>query len=89
VREVPIEKSRANSFELFSAGSSEIIKACKVDSDGKVIEGRHNVYRMAASSVNEKDDWINCIRTSINDNPFYDMLAARRKNATGSNGRPR
>ncbi|BFZ18128.1 hypothetical protein BsWGS_21168 [Bradybaena similaris] len=89
VREVPTEKSRANSFELFCSGNSEIIKACKMDSDGKVIEGRHSVYRMAASSVIEKDDWINCIRASINDNPFYDMLTARRKNAAGSGNRAR
>ncbi|CAG5114531.1 unnamed protein product, partial [Candidula unifasciata] len=89
VREVPLEKSRPNSFELFCSGNSEVIKACKVDSDGRVIEGRHSVYRMAASSVSEKDDWINCIRASINDNPFYDMLTARRNNATGSGNRAR
>uniref|UniRef100_A0A0B7A629 SEC7 domain-containing protein n=2 Tax=Arion vulgaris TaxID=1028688 RepID=A0A0B7A629_9EUPU len=88
VREVPTEKSRPNCFELFSSGSSEVIKACKVDSDGKVVEGHHNVYRMAASLVEEKDDWISCIRTSINDNPFYDMLVARRKNAAGTASRP-
>lgn len=87
VRELPIEKSRPNCFELFSAGTLDIIKACKVDSDGKVVEGRHSVYRMAASSVEEKDDWISCIRSSINDNPFYNMLAARRENATGSSTR--
>ncbi|RUS89724.1 hypothetical protein EGW08_002542 [Elysia chlorotica] len=87
VREVPIEKSRPNCFELFSAGTLDIIKACKVDSDGKVVEGRHSVYRMAASSVEEKEDWISCIRSSINDNPFYNMLAARRENATGSHAR--
>ncbi|KAK0048462.1 cytohesin-1 [Biomphalaria pfeifferi] len=89
VREVTNERSRPNSFELFSPGSTDIIKACKVDSDGRVVEGRHNVYRMAANTVEDKEEWINCIRSSINDNPFYDMLAARRKNATGSTGRPR
>ncbi|BFZ03664.1 hypothetical protein BsWGS_06704 [Bradybaena similaris] len=89
VREVPQEKSRPNCFELYSAGTSDIIKACKVDSDGKVVEGRHSVYRMAASSVEEKDEWISCVRASINDNPFYDMLAARRKNATGTSSKPR
>ena len=28
----------------------------------QVVEGRHNVYRMAAASVEEKDEWINCVR---------------------------
>ncbi|XP_050394137.2 cytohesin-1 isoform X4 [Patella vulgata] len=84
VREVPTEKAhKPNCFELFTGGN-DIIKACKVDSDGKVVEGRHNVYRMSAGNAPEKEEWIKCIKSSINDNPFYDMLAARRKNATGS-----
>ncbi|XP_076454326.1 cytohesin-3-like isoform X2 [Babylonia areolata] len=84
VRELPPEKcSRQNAFELFSVSGSDVIKACKVDSDGKVVEGRHTVYRMSASCPEEKDDWMCSIRGSINENPFYDMLAARRRNATG------
>ena len=39
VREVPTEKARPYCFELFSSGTLDIIKACKVDSDGKVVEG--------------------------------------------------
>jgi cytohesin len=40
VREVTQEK-RPHCFELFSlsGGGSDVIKACKVDSDGKVVEG--------------------------------------------------
>ncbi|KAK7112061.1 cytohesin-1-like isoform X2 [Littorina saxatilis] len=88
VREIPPEKTnRQNGFELFSIHGSEVIKACKVDTDGKVVEGRHNVYRMSAASKEEKEEWIRCVRLSINDNPFYDMLAARRRNATGSSTR--
>ncbi|XP_067673360.1 cytohesin-1-like isoform X1 [Haliotis asinina] len=84
VREVPQDKAnKPNCFELYSGGN-DIIKACKVDGDGKVVEGRHTVYRMSASNTEEKEEWIRCIKMSINDNPFYDMLAARRKNATGT-----
>ncbi|XP_076458331.1 cytohesin-1-like isoform X1 [Babylonia areolata] len=86
VRELGPEKTkRQNCFELYpvTGGGGDVIKACKVDSDGKVVEGRHNVYRMSAGTAEEKDDWIQRIRASINDNPFYDMLAARRRNATG------
>ena len=59
----------------------QVIKACKTDSEGKVVEGKHHVYRMSASRVEEKDEWMKCIRASISENPFYDMLAARRKKA--------
>ncbi len=39
-----------------------IIKACKTDSEGKVVEGKHTVYRMSAAEQAEKDEWIACIR---------------------------
>ena len=40
VREVVSEKSnRQNAFELYAVSGSDVIKACKVDSDGKVVEG--------------------------------------------------
>jgi len=39
VREVPAEKAnKPNCFELF-AQVQDIIKACKVDKEGKVVEG--------------------------------------------------
>lgn len=82
IREIS-DKSKPNCFELY-ATSNDIIKACKVDKEGKVVEGKHNVYRMSAASKEEKDEWIRCIKASISENPFYDMLAARRKKALQS-----
>ena len=38
VREVK-EGNKPNCFELFSV-NNDVIKACKTDSDGKVVEGR-------------------------------------------------
>ncbi|XP_021358776.1 cytohesin-1-like isoform X1 [Mizuhopecten yessoensis] len=79
VRVVPSEKSsKPNAFELYAA-SNDIIKACKVDREGKVVEGKHNVYRMSSATADDQDEWIRCIRASISENPFYDMLSARRK----------
>merc|ERR1712048_1452163 len=49
------------------------------DSEGKVVEGKHTVYRMSASTEEEKDEWIKCIQQSISHNPFYDILAVRKK----------
>jgi len=77
VREIT-DRNKEHCFELFSAGN-EVIKACKTDSEGKVVEGKHTVYRMSASTEEEKDEWIKCIQRSISDNPFYDMLALRKK----------
>jgi len=77
IREVA-DRSKQHCFELFCSGN-EVIKACKTDSEGKVVEGKHTVYRMSASTEEEKDDWIKCIQQSISHNPFYDMLAVRKK----------
>merc|ERR1712227_609248 len=62
VREVS-DRSKQHCFELFSAGN-EVIKACKTDSEGKVVGGKHSVYRMSASTEEEKDEWIKCIQQS-------------------------
>ena len=45
VREVAGDRSKPNSFELYSA-SNEVIKACKTDSEGKVIEGLRKICYM-------------------------------------------
>ena len=42
MREVAGDRSKPNCFELYSA-SNEVIKACKTDSEGKVIEGECEV----------------------------------------------
>lgn len=79
VRDVA-DRSKQNCFELYATGS-DVIKACKTDSEGKVVEGKHTVYRMSAANSEEKGKWIQCISQSISHNPFYDMLAARKKKA--------
>ena len=48
-------------FELFASDGRDIIKACKTDADGKVVEGKHQTYRMSASNLDEKQDWIKVI----------------------------
>jgi len=76
------DRSKQHCFELFCSGN-EVIKACKTDSDGKVVEGKHTVYRMSASTEEEKDDWIKCIQASISTNPFYDMMSQRKRKVKG------
>ncbi|XP_064478081.1 cytohesin-1-like isoform X2 [Ornithodoros turicata] len=79
VKEVQ-DRHKPHCFELYSVGS-DLIKACKTDSEGKVVEGKHSVYRMSAATSEEKEQWIHCLRQSISHNPFYDMLSARKKKA--------
>lgn len=44
IREVPVDKAnKPFSFELFATGQ-DIIKACKVDKEGKVVEGKENSH---------------------------------------------
>jgi len=43
----------------------QVIKACKTDSEGKVVEGKHTVYRMSASTEEEKEEWIKCIQSVL------------------------
>ncbi|KAH0616924.1 hypothetical protein JD844_028398 [Phrynosoma platyrhinos] len=69
-----------NCFELFNANcKGQKIKACKTDGDGKVVEGKHQSYKISAPSPEERDQWIEAIRTSITQDPFYDLVAARKK----------
>lgn len=77
------DRNKPHCFELY-ATASEFIKACKTDSEGKVVEGKHTVYRMSAATEEEKEEWIKCVRQSISHNPFHDMLAARKNRAQKS-----
>ena len=62
VRECAEEQSRPHCFELFGV-KTDVIKACKTDKKtGKVMEGRHSIYKMSAASATEMDDWMKCIK---------------------------
>ncbi|XP_003737455.1 cytohesin-2 [Galendromus occidentalis] len=78
VRDATDRSNRQHCFELFAVGGS-CIKACKTDSDGKVVEGKHSIYRMSASTAEEKDEWMRCIERSTMQHPFYNMLARKKK----------
>ncbi|KRY88271.1 Cytohesin-3 [Trichinella pseudospiralis] len=83
IREVQ-DKTRAHCFEIYSTNSN-FIKACKTDSEGKVIEGKHTTYRMAASSAEEKQSWIRAFESSINQDPFPDLFQIRKRKVGNNN----
>uniref|UniRef100_A0A3Q3DHX0 Cytohesin-1-like n=1 Tax=Hippocampus comes TaxID=109280 RepID=A0A3Q3DHX0_HIPCM len=64
----------------------QVIKACKTEADGRVVEGNHTFYRISAPTVEEKDEWINSIKAAISKDPFYEMLAARKKKVSSLKG---
>lgn len=51
VREVPTEKAnKPNCFELYTP-VQDIIKACKMDKEGKVVEGIYNVHLLTINHL--------------------------------------
>ncbi|XP_029496046.1 cytohesin-1 isoform X2 [Oncorhynchus nerka] len=79
IREVDDSK-KPNCFELFIPDHrDQVIKACKTEADGRVVEGNHTFYRISAPTAEEKEEWITSIKNAISRDPFYEMLAARKK----------
>ncbi|XP_066497991.1 cytohesin-4 isoform X2 [Hoplias malabaricus] len=73
-------------LELFNPQSKgQKIKACKTDQDGRVVMGKHQSYRISASSAEERNDWVQAIRACITKDPFYDLVTARKRKVI-SNG---
>ena len=55
--------SQQNCFELYIPNNrGQLIKACKTEADGRVVEGNHMVYRISAPTPEEKDEWIHSIK---------------------------
>jgi cytohesin len=64
-------------FEIYpTSAGNPIIKSCKTDSLGRVIEGQHYVYKLSAYTSRDKDDWIRSLRASIIASPAHEVSAA-------------
>uniref|UniRef100_A0A8C5AC36 Cytohesin 3 n=1 Tax=Gadus morhua TaxID=8049 RepID=A0A8C5AC36_GADMO len=62
IREVD-EPRKQNCFELYNPNhKGQVIKACKTEADGRVVEGNHVVYRISAPTPEEKEEWIKSIK---------------------------
>uniref|UniRef100_A0A8C1VRY7 Cytohesin 1a n=1 Tax=Cyprinus carpio TaxID=7962 RepID=A0A8C1VRY7_CYPCA len=71
IREVE-EPRKPNCFELYNPNhKGQVIKACKTEADGRVVEGNHVVYRISAPTPEEKEEWIKSIK-----GPFSHALQA-------------
>lgn len=63
----------------------ETIKACKTETDGRVVMGKHHSYKLSTASEEERAEWIQAIRACITKDPFYDLVSARKKKITNHN----
>jgi len=75
-------------FEVFNPNPDikGTIKAAKTNSDGKIIEGRHNSYLFASDTQDEKVDWMNSIKANMAKPPLYALLQAKRDKVVNQGG---
>ncbi|KAG5853991.1 cytohesin 4b [Anguilla anguilla] len=79
VREV-VYARKPYCLELYNPNSKgQKIKACKTETDGRVVEGKHQSYMISAATAEDRDSWIQSIRASITKDPFYDLVTVRKK----------
>ncbi|XP_018593844.1 cytohesin-3-like isoform X2 [Scleropages formosus] len=79
VREIE-DLNKQYCLEIYNPKSKgQKIKACKTENDGRVVEGKHQSYRISASTAEERDEWIQSIRASTSKDPFYDLVTVRKK----------
>lgn len=48
-------------LELYNPKGQKI-KACKTENKGRVVQGKHQSYKLSAASAEERDNWIDAIR---------------------------
>ncbi|XP_075999270.1 cytohesin-2-like [Genypterus blacodes] len=79
----PQDSSKQFCLELYNPKGQKI-KACKTENKGRVVQGKHQSYKLSAAGADERDDWIDAIRTSITKDPFYDLVSLRKRKVTGT-----
>jgi len=91
VRKSQVKDGKEFYFEIYSE-ISDIIKGCKTDSGGTVVQGNHKQYRMCASSEEDRDSWIQCIQEAIGEHPFYKIISDKKaaiRKRSGTKSRPK
>uniref|UniRef100_A0A7E4VRF4 Cytohesin-1 n=1 Tax=Panagrellus redivivus TaxID=6233 RepID=A0A7E4VRF4_PANRE len=81
------DKSRPHTFEIFS-NTADVIKSCKTEPRGKLVEGKHTVYRLASASYEEMNDWTKAIERNVHKNPLLATLQQRKRKYDPISGTP-
>jgi len=77
VQSIPDIDGKRFCFEIRNDANT-VVKGCKTDSHGTVVQGKHKSYKISASSDEEKSEWIEYIQASIKEHTFYDIVAAKK-----------
>ncbi|XP_053577201.1 cytohesin-4 [Bombina bombina] len=75
--EIVDDPKKPHCFDLHAEGQT--IKACKAHGDGRMVQGKHQSYRLSAPSHEEKELWVQSVRSSISRDPFYDLVSKCKK----------
>ncbi|XP_069592949.1 cytohesin-4 [Ranitomeya imitator] len=82
--ELAEDPKKPHCFDLHARGQT--VKACKTQADGKKVQGNHQSYRLSATSHEERESWVQSLRSSISWGPFYDTVTIKKKISTIKNG---
>ncbi|XP_053324646.1 cytohesin-4 [Spea bombifrons] len=75
--EIAEDPKKPHCFDLHARGQT--IKACKTHGDGRMVQGNHQSYRLSAQSHEERECWMQSLRSSISWDPFYDIVSIQKK----------
>ncbi|XP_056380101.1 cytohesin-4 isoform X2 [Hyla sarda] len=82
--ELAEDPKKPHCFDLHARGQT--IKACKTQADGKKVQGNHQSYRLSAANHEERESWIQSLKSSMSWDPFYDTLTIQKKISAIKNG---
>ncbi|EGC32816.1 hypothetical protein DICPUDRAFT_8073, partial [Dictyostelium purpureum] len=54
--------------------SQEQMKACKLNSDGTLVQANHAAYFISAANMAEMESWVQSIKSNIHSNPNFEQL---------------
>ncbi|KAN0023237.1 hypothetical protein ACTFIU_011404 [Dictyostelium citrinum] len=82
---VTIDPQKKFCFMLHS--SQEQMKACKLNSDGTLVQANHAAYFIAAANMAEMDSWVQSIKSNIHSNPNFEQLLKRKAETIRGRGK--
>ncbi|XP_066452403.1 cytohesin-4 isoform X1 [Eleutherodactylus coqui] len=82
--ELAEDPKKPHCFDLHARGQT--IKACKTQADGKKVQGNHQSYRLSAANHEERESWVQSLRSSISWDPFYETVTIQKRISAIKNG---
>eukprot|EP01133_Synstelium_polycarpum_P020003 gene20003-23968_t len=67
--------------------SQEQMKACKLNSDGTLVQANHASYFISAANLAEMESWVQAIKSNIHSNPNFEQLHKRKAETIRGRGK--